>query len=170
VPVLTIGVLALQSSGNTWPHLIANVLPGAVRRTLALMAGVGALTLLLVMGTARLVTIYRFPGRGLFQWLLLLPLAIPTYIIAHCYLELFDYSGVLQPGLRQLFGWHSAKDYWFPNIRSVGGAIFVMNAVLYPYVYITARASLLAQSALTSRLSTASAEGALGAEELLISQ
>jgi iron(III) transport system permease protein len=149
VPVLTIGVLALQSSGNTWPHLIANVLPGAVRRTLALMAGVGALTLLLVMGTARLVTIYRFPGRGLFQWMLLLPLAIPTYIIAHCYLELFDYSGVLQPGLRQLFGWHSAKDYWFPNIRSVGGAIFVMNAVLYPYVYITARASLLAQSALT---------------------
>jgi hypothetical protein len=68
---------------------------------------------------------------------------------------------VLQTGLRQLFGWHSAKDYWFPDIRSVGGAIFVMNAVLYPHVYITARASLLAQSALTSRLSTASAEGTL---------
>ncbi|HET7851257.1 MAG TPA: iron ABC transporter permease, partial [Methyloceanibacter sp.] len=75
-PVLAIGVLALQSSGDTWPHLIANVLPGALRRTLALMAGVGALTLLIGTGTAWLVTMYRFPGRSLFQWLLLLPLAI----------------------------------------------------------------------------------------------
>jgi iron(III) transport system permease protein len=145
-PVLAIGVLALQSSGDTWPHLIANVLPGALRRTLALMGGVGALTLLIGTGTAWLVTMYRFPGRSLFQWLLLLPLAIPTYIIAFCYLELFDYSGVLQSLLRELFGWHSAKDYWFPDIRSVGGAIFVMSMVLYPYVYITARASFLAQS------------------------
>jgi iron(III) transport system permease protein len=145
-PVLAIFVLALQSSGDTWPHLIANVLPGAVRRTLELMAGVGALTLLIGTGTAWLVTMYRFPGRSLFQWLLLLPLAIPTYIIAYCYLELFDYSGALQILLRELFGWHSAKDYWFPDIRSVGGAVFVMSMVLYPYVYITARASFLAQS------------------------
>ena len=145
-PVLAIFVLALQSSGDTWPHLIANVLPGALRRTLELMAGVGALTLLIGTGTAWLVTMYRFPGRSLFQWLLLLPLAIPTYIIAFCYLELFDYSGALQTMLRELFGWHSAKDYWFPDIRSVGGAIFVMSMVLYPYVYITARASFLAQS------------------------
>ena len=145
-PVLAIFVLALQSSGDTWPHLIANVLPGALRRTLELMAGVGALTLLIGTGTAWLVTMYRFPGRSLFQWLLLLPLAIPTYIIAFCYLELFDYSGALQTRLRELFGWHSAKDYWFPDIRSVGGAIFVMSMVLYPYVYITARASFLAQS------------------------
>ena len=145
-PVIAIFVLALQSSGDTWPHLIANVLPGALRRTLALMAGVGALTLLIGTGTAWLVTMYRFPGRSLFQWLLLLPLAMPTYIIAYCFLELFDYSGALQTSLRQVFGWHSAKDYWFPDIRSVGGAIFVMSMVLYPYVYITARASFLAQS------------------------
>jgi iron(III) transport system permease protein len=72
--------------------------------------------------------------------------AMPTYIIAYCFLELFDYSGALQTGLRQIFGWHGAKDYWFPDIRSVGGAIFVMSMVLYPYVYITARASFLAQS------------------------
>ena len=145
-PIIAIFVLALQSSGDTWPHLIANVLPGALRRTIALMAGVGALTLLIGTGTAWLVTMYRFPGRSLFQWLLLLPLAMPTYIIAYCFLELFDYSGALQTGLRQIFGWHSAKDYWFPDIRSVGGAIFVMSMVLYPYVYITARASFLAQS------------------------
>jgi len=81
-----------------------------------------------------------------FQWLLLLPLAIPTYIIAYCYLELFDYSGTLQTALRHIFTWQNAKDYWFPDIRSVGGAIFVMSMVLYPYVYITARASFLTQS------------------------
>ena len=145
-PVVTIFVLALQSSGDTWSHLVANVLPGAVRRTLALMAGVGALTLLIGTGTAWLVTMYRFPGRSVFQWLLLLPLAIPTYIIAYCYLELFDYSGTLQTALRHIFTWQNAKDCWFPDIRSVGGAIFVMSMVLYPYVYITARASFLTQS------------------------
>jgi iron(III) transport system permease protein len=145
-PVIAIGVLALKSSGDTWPHLVANVLPGALRRTLGLMAGVGALTLLIGTGTAWLVTMYRFPGRRVFEWLLLLPLAIPTYIIAFCYLELFDYSGLLQTSLRGLFGWRNAQDYWFPDIRSLSGAIFVMSAVLYPYVYITARASFLAQS------------------------
>src|SRR5665648_1071188 len=132
-PLIAIVVIALQPSGDTWPHLIENVLPGAVRRTVGLMLGVGALTLLIGTGTAWLVTMYRFPGRSLFQWLLLLPLAIPTYIIAYCFLELFDYSGALQTSLRQVFGWHSAKDYWFPDIRSVGGAIFVMSMVLYPY-------------------------------------
>jgi len=145
-PVIAVGVLALKSSGDTWPHLVANVLPGALRRTLGLMTGVGVLTLAIGTGTAWLVTMYRFPGRRLFEWLLLLPLAIPTYIIAFCYLELFDYSGVLQTSLRSLFGWRNAQDYWFPDIRSLGGAILVMSAVLYPYVYITARASFLAQS------------------------
>ena len=139
-------MIAIRPSGDTWPHLIANVLPGALQRTLGLMAGVGALTLLIGTGTAWLVTMYRFPGRSLFQWLLLLPLAIPTYIIAYTYLEMLDYSGSLQTLLRSTFGWHSAKDYWFPDIRSLGGAILVMSAVLYPYVYITARASFIAQS------------------------
>jgi iron(III) transport system permease protein len=110
------------------------------------MAGIGALTLLIGTGTAWLVTMYRFPGRSVFQWLLLLPLAIPTYIIAYTYLEMLDYSGSLQTALRAMFGWHDAKDYWFPDIRSLGGAILVMSAVLYPYVYITARASFIAQS------------------------
>jgi iron(III) transport system permease protein len=145
-PILAIGVLAARSSGDTWPHLIANVLPGALRRTLGLMVGVGTLTLLTGTGTAWLVTMYRFPLRRQFEWLLLLPLAMPTYIIAFCYLELFDYSGVVQTGLRALFGFRNAQDYWFPDIRSLSGAIFVMSMVLYPYVYITARASFLAQS------------------------
>ena len=146
LPILAIAVIALQPSGDTWPHLIANVLPGALRRTLLLMAGVGALSLLIGTGTAWLVTMYRFPGRRYFQWLLLLPLAIPTYIIAYSYLELLDYSGIVQTALRDLFGWRDARSYWFPDIRSLPGAILVMSAVLYPYVYITARASFVAQS------------------------
>jgi iron(III) transport system permease protein len=146
LPLAALGVIALGSSGDTWPHLVSYVLPRAGRDTFLLMLGVGAATLVIGTGTAWLVTMYSFPGRKLFAWLLLLPLAVPTYIIAFSYLELFDYSGSLQSSLRQLFGWESARDYWFPQVRSLGGAIFVMSAVLYPYVYITARASFLAQS------------------------
>ncbi|MGD9502263.1 MAG: ABC transporter permease, partial [Methyloceanibacter sp.] len=146
LPLLAIGAIALQASGDTWPHLVENVLPGALRRTLLLLAGVGALTLVIGTGTAWLVTMYRFPGRSLLQFLLLLPLAVPTYIIAYTYLELLDYSGAVQTALRALFGWQDARSYWFPDIRSVGGAILVMSAVLYPYVYVTARASFVAQS------------------------
>jgi iron(III) transport system permease protein len=145
-PLIAIATLAAQSSGDTWPHLIANVLPGALKTTLLLMLGVGTLTLVIGTGTAWLVTMYRFPGSRVLAWLLLLPLAMPTYIIAFCFLELFDYSGGLQTTLRAMFGWTSAKDYWFPDIRSLGGAIFFISAVLYPYVYVTARASFLGQS------------------------
>jgi len=145
-PIVSVALLALGSSGDTWPHLIAYVLPSAVTRTVLLMAGVGILTLIIGAGTAWLVTMYRFPGRSLFEWLLLVPLAVPTYIIAFCFLEMLDFSGPLQTGLRDLFGWTSASQYWFPEIRSLGGAIFVMSFVLYPYVYITARASFLQQS------------------------
>jgi iron(III) transport system permease protein len=110
------------------------------------MAGVGALSLLIGTGTAWFVTMYRFPGRRVLQWLLLLPLAVPTYIIAYSHLELFDYSGIVQTSLRKVFGWQNARSYWFPDIRSLAGAIFVMSAVLYPYVYITARSIFIAQS------------------------
>jgi len=89
---------------------------------------------------------YRFPGRSAFEWLLLVPLAMPTYIIAFCYMEILDYSGSLQTMMRLSFGWHNAADYWFPDIRSIGGAVFIMSFVLYPYVYLTARASFLQQS------------------------
>ena len=116
LPIIAIFVLALQSSGDTWPHLIANVLPGALRRTLALMAGVGALTLLIGTGTAWLVTMYRFPGRRLFQWLLLLPLAIPTYIIAYCYpraVRLFRRAA--DRACARLFGWHERQGLLVPR-------------------------------------------------------
>jgi iron(III) transport system permease protein len=145
-PLVAIAILALESSGDTWPHLIETVLPSAVARTLLLMAGVGAITLVIGAGTAWLVTMYRFPLSGWLEWMLLLPLAVPTYIIAFCYLELFDYAGTIQTSLRGLFGWQNASQYWFPDIRSLWGAILVMSFVLYPYVYLTARASFLQQS------------------------
>lgn len=162
-PIAAIAILAAGSSGDTWPHLISTVLPRAVMRTLGLMAGVGITTLIIGAGTAWLVTMYRFPGRRLFEWMLLIPLAMPTYIIAFCYLELLDYSGTLQTAMRDIFGWRNAADYWFPQIRSLGGAIFVMSFVLYPYVYLTARASFLQQSVCALEVSRTLGRTAWGA-------
>ena len=149
LPLGSLIVLSLTPAENIWPHLIANVLPSAIWETMVLMIGVGILTLVIGTSTAWLVTMYNFPGRAIFDWLLLLPLAMPTYIIAFCYVELLDYSGTLQTFMRELFSWQSARDYWFPQIRSQGGAIFIMSFVLYPYIYLNARATFLQQSICT---------------------
>ncbi|MFV2093544.1 MAG: ABC transporter permease, partial [Hyphomicrobiales bacterium] len=146
-PIISILVIAAFPQENIWPHLISTVLPGYVSETLKLMAGVGIITLVVGTGTAWLVTIYSFPGRRLLEWLLLVPLAMPTYIIAYAYVDLLEYSGPVQSGLRALFGWQTTRDYWFPEIRSLSGAIAVMSGVLYPYVYLTARAAFTQQSA-----------------------
>ena len=147
LPVLAIVVMALGSSGDLWPHLISTVLPGSIATTLQLLVGVGVLVSLIGVGTAWLVTMCRFPGRRFFELALLLPFAVPTYIIAFSYVELLDYTGVVQSTLRELFGWQTSRDYWFPEVRSLGGAVLVMGFVLYPYVYLSARASFLIQSA-----------------------
>lgn len=146
LPIATTLWLAFSPKENIWPHLLRTVLPWSLLQTLILMAGAGFLTLVTGTAAAWLITMYRFPGRGLADRLLVIPLAMPTYIVAYCYVELLDYSGPVQSGLRALFGWHSARDYWFPEIRSLYGAIFVMASVLYPYVYLTARASFVQQS------------------------
>lgn len=146
LPIVTTLWLALRPKENIWPHLLQTVLPNSLMQTLILMVGAGVLTLVTGAGAAWLVTMYRFPGRGIADRLLVIPLAMPTYIVAYCYVEMLDYSGPVQSGLRALFGWQSARDYWFPEIRSIYGAIFVMSSVLYPYVYLTARASFVQQS------------------------
>jgi iron(III) transport system permease protein len=146
LPLGTIVVLALGAEQNVWPHLLHTVLPRALADTLMLMAGVGILALSLGTAAAWLVTMYRFPGRGLLDRLLVLPLAMPTYIVAYCYVELLDYSGPVQQMLRALFGWRSARDYWFPDVRTLGGCVLVLSSVLYPYVYLSARASFAQQS------------------------
>jgi iron(III) transport system permease protein len=147
LPVLTIIYLALTPTENVWPHLIATVLPGYVARTVGLMAGVGLITFVVGTAVAWLVTMCRFPLRPLFVWASLLPLAMPGYIVAYAYVDFLSYAGPLQTWLRGVFGWTSPADYWFPEIRSLGGAIFVLSMVLYPYVFLTARASFIRQPA-----------------------
>ena len=114
LPVATIAVLALTPAENIWPHLASTVLPRALRETVLLMLGVGLLTLAIGTATAWFVTMYRFPGRNLIDRLLVIPLAIPTYIVAYCYGDLLDYAGPVQRVLRAFFGWTSMRDYWFP--------------------------------------------------------
>jgi iron(III) transport system permease protein len=153
LPVITVLVLAFLPAENIWPHMLATVLPGYIWRTLLLMSGVGALSFVIGTGTAWLVTMCRFPARKVFQWALLVPLALPTYIVAYTYVDFLTYAGPLQGWLRSLAGWKTPHDYWFPEIRSIGGGIVILAFVLYPYVFLTARASFLRQS--TSQLEVA---------------
>ncbi len=146
LPLLTIVSLSLSASDNVWPHLMRTVLPTTLADTAVLLLGVAALTLAFGTLTAWLVSMCRFPGRALLDRLLVLPLAMPTYIVAYAYVELLDFSGPVQRGLRAAFGWSSVRDYWFPDVRSMGGAVLVLSAVLYPYVYLSARASFVQQS------------------------
>ena len=143
LPVATILVQALGSSGGLWSHLGAHVLARVIPTTALLMAGVGIATQAVGTAAAWLVTMYRFPGRAMVDRLLVLPLAVPTYIVAYCYVELLDYAGPLQTWMRAAFGWTSPRDYWFPEVRSLGGAILILSVVLYPYVYLSARASFV---------------------------
>ena len=146
LPVVTTVVLALQSIDNTWWHLASTILPRVLRDTVLLMAGVSIVTLVVGTLPAWIVTMYRFPGHAMVDRLLVLPLAMPTYIIAYAYVDFLDSTGPLQTTLRALTGWRTAADYWFPSVRSTGGAVFVLSAALYPYVYLTARASFVQQS------------------------
>lgn len=146
LPLITIVVIALAPAPGVWPHLISTTLPYSLQQTLLLMAGVACLTLVAGAGTAWLISMYRFPGRNWFDWLMILPLALPTYITAYCYGEFLDYSGPVQSAIRAIGGFRNFQDYWFPPVRSLGGAILILSAVLYPYVYMTARASFSVQS------------------------
>ena len=138
-PILSVIAAATGDSEGLWAHLFATVLPRYVANTLALMAGVGGLSLVLGVSTAWVVTRYEFPGRRVLEWMLVLPFAVPAYLIAYVYTDFLDYAGPVQGALRDAFGWQTRRDYWFPEIRSMGGAIVVMGAVLYPYVYMMAR-------------------------------
>ena len=148
LPLLSLLRLAAIGDADIWPHLAAYVLPVASLQTLLLLAGVAAVTAVAGAGSAWLVTAFRFPGRDALLWLLPLPLAFPTYIAAYVYVDILDAAGPVQSALRWLFGWRTANDYWFPSIRSLGGAILVFSLVLYPYVYLAARAMFQTQCAI----------------------
>ncbi|WP_166263743.1 ABC transporter permease [Marinobacter caseinilyticus] len=146
LPVFSVVYLAFFPDENIWPHLIDTTLPRYLDNTIRLMLGVAVLTLLIGVSTAWLVTMCEFPGRRIFEWALLLPFAVPAYVIAYVYTDLLNYAGPVQIALRDWFGWTNARDYWFPEIRSLGGATLMIGLVLYPYVYLLSRAAFLEQS------------------------
>ncbi|MCC4285302.1 MULTISPECIES: iron ABC transporter permease [Marinobacter] len=146
LPVLSVLILALFPEENIWPHLLDTTLPRYLVTTLQLMAGVAFITLVIGLASAWAVTMCDFPGRKFFEWAMLLPFAVPAYVIAYVYTSLLDYAGPVQTAMRDWFGWHNAADYWFPEIRSLEGATLMIGLVLYPYVYLLARAAFLEQS------------------------
>lgn len=145
-PIVSLAVIAARGSGDLWPHLFENVLPTALVDTALLLGGVGIVTSLVGVGTAWLVSTCRFPGRRVFDWLLLLPLAVPTYIIAYAYLDILHPIGPVQSAIRSVLGIDSPADFRLPDIRSMWGAVLLLGFVLYPYVYLTTRAMFLMQS------------------------
>ncbi len=147
LPLLSVIWLAFFPEENIWPHLYKTVLSTYVLNTIILMFGVAVGTLVIGTGCAWLVTHHEFPGRKLFNWALLLPFAVPAYVIAYVYTDLLEFAGPVQTLLRDAFGWQLASDYYFPSIRTLPGAIIMMVLVLYPYVYLLSRAAFLEQSA-----------------------
>jgi iron(III) transport system permease protein len=145
LPVMVVLAHIVMPTEGVWQHLASTVLGRYVSNTLYLTVTVGLGTMIIGTGTAWLVVMCRFPGRRIFEWALLLPLAVPTYVIAYAYTDFLQYAGPLQSWLREVFEW-GRGDYYFPNIRSLGGAATLITLVLYPYVYLLARAAFLEQS------------------------
>lgn len=145
-PILSVASAVFQESEGGWRHMVDTVLGVYVRNTLTLGVLVATGAGCIGTGAAWLVTTCRFPGSRFFEWALAAPLAFPAYVIAYAYTFLLDHPGPVQTALRATFGW-GPRDYWFPEVRSVGGAALMFTLVLYPYVYLLARAAFLQQSA-----------------------
>lgn len=146
LPVLVVLGSIFADASSIWAHLADTVLTTYVTNSLLLMVGVGLGVFVVGVGTAWLVSMCDFVGVRIFEWALLLPLAAPAYLLAYTYTNWLEYFGPVQTGLRTLFGWESATDYWFPNVRSIWGAIAMFTLTLYPYVYMLARVAFLEQS------------------------
>ncbi len=136
-PLAFVVVSLLSPSFDVWSQLWRTRLPRMITSTLALLVLVGAGTLVVGGGLAWLVTAYRFPGRRVLSWLLVLPLAMPGYVLGFVFLSLVGFTGPIQTTWRGAFG----ADAWFPEVRSVWGAATVLTLVLYPYVYLLARSA-----------------------------
>nr|WP_254210871.1 iron ABC transporter permease [Burkholderia multivorans] len=146
-PLAALVAAAFDADLAHWRHLAAFVLPQALANTLLLLAGVGAIVSIVGTGCAWLVTAYDFPGRRTLTWALLLPLAVPTYIVAFAYLDLLHPIGPVQSAIRWLLGFDNPRQFRLPDLRSLPGAVFVLGFVLYPYVYLSTRAMFVTQSA-----------------------
>lgn len=145
MPVLVVVSRVFVPTGGVWDHLVETVLWEYIANTVRLVFGVGVGTLVIGVGTAWMVTMCRFPGSRVLEWALLLPMAVPAYVMAYTYTDLLQFVGPVQTVLRETFGW-TRRDYWFPDIRTLEGAAVMMTLVLYPYVYLLSRAAFLEQS------------------------
>lgn len=145
LPLLGIASSLFVWQGEMWRHLLDTQLGDIALNTIVLLLAVGIGTTAIGTGTAWLVTMCRFPGSRTLEWALLLPMVLPTYIIGYAYADLLAFAGPLQSTLRSLTGW-SHGDYWFPDLGSAAGVAVLFTQVLYPYVYLAARAAFLAQS------------------------
>ncbi len=145
LPLLVIVFSVFNPAPEIWRHLLDTVLSEYILNSIKLMLGVGLLSLILGIVPAWLTTMFRFPFSKQLEWALLLPLAMPAYIIAYTYTGVLDASGPIQTLIRDLTGW-GFRDYWFPEIRSMGGAITMLAFVLYPYIYLITRAAFINQS------------------------
>jgi len=145
LPVITLIFLSFSGNLESFTHIATTVMPTAGATTLIVMGGVGLFTAIVGTTTAWLVTHFEFPGRRILQWALMLPLAVPTYISAYTFVEFFSFTGPLQETVRVMGGYQSTREYWFPEIRSLWGTIFVLGVVLYPYVYLSVRTLFLLQ-------------------------
>jgi len=145
LPVISLAYVALSGTCEDWPHLARNVLPGASITTFNLLAMVAVGTSSIGVASAWMMVAYEFPFRRTLSWALVLPLAVPAYLAAYAFAEFFHFSGPVQTFYRSSFGFQSARDYWFPDIRSTAGCALVLSSVLYPYVYLTTRIVFLMQ-------------------------
>lgn len=161
VPIAAVVSNVFGSGGAAWAHLVDTVLPGYILNTAALLAGVAYGVVSIGVLSAWLVTAYRFPGHRVLEWALILPLAVPAYVLAYAYTDWLQFSGPVQTLLRDLTGWR-AREYWFPEIRSLGGAMAVLSFALYPYVYLLARAAFLDQTRATTESARLLGYGAWG--------
>lgn len=145
MPILTVCLHVFLPDKGTWRHLVDTVLASYVVNTLLLAVGTGIGVVAIGVPAAWMVSMCRFPGRRLLEWALVLPLAVPAYVLAYAYTDFLQTAGPVQTAIRDLTGW-AVKDYWFPEVRSLPGAIGMFVMVLYPYVYLLARAAFLEQS------------------------
>lgn len=161
-PIAAVVWMAFNPVENVWPHLMSTTLPRYMLNTLILGLSVAVLAAAVGTGSAWLVTMYRFPGARALEWLLLTPLAIPAYVGAYALVDFLEYSGPVQTGLRGIFGWENARDYWFPEIRSRWAAVMVLTAALSPYVYLLTRQAFREQSGGVYEVARALGSGAFG--------
>ena len=152
VPIASILFISLGQSSDLWRHLFDTVLPKYILTTLWLMIGSVIGATIIGISSAWVTFIYNFKGKTLLSTLLTLPLAMPAYIMAYVWTDLLEYAGPFQNSLRSFFLWKSPQDYWFPEIQSLGGAIFLFSFVLYPYIFFLARTAFLNHALKTLRI------------------